>query len=198
MRVTKEKAAEHRESIVAAAAKLFREAGIDGVGVAELTAAAGLTHGGFYRHFDSKDALFVEACIKSFDDAASMMATLGHDREGDERFRRGYLSDSHLDGTPFCPVAALGAEVARHSPEVQSAFAQGLRKLLSLDGRAVGSDAWNKNAAELATLIGTFIMARAVRKVDKALSTAMVHAGLTALNSGKRMTTKKNTARKKD
>ena len=67
VKVSKEQAAQHRAAIVEAAARLFRERGLDGVGVAEITRAAGLTHGGFYGHFASKEALAQEACARSFE-----------------------------------------------------------------------------------------------------------------------------------
>ena len=67
MKVSKAQAAENREGIVEAAARLYREKGLDGVGVAEITRDAGLTHGGLYRHFESKDALAREACLRAFE-----------------------------------------------------------------------------------------------------------------------------------
>src|SRR5687768_14918347 len=78
VKVTKEQAAAHRAAIVAAAGRLFRERGFDGVGVAEITRAAGLTHGGFYGHFASKDALAAEACGQAFAESlARLEARLG-------------------------------------------------------------------------------------------------------------------------
>ena len=67
MKVTKAQAAQNRQDILEAAARLYREHGLDGVGVAEVTRGAGLTHGGLYRHFESKDALVREACARAFD-----------------------------------------------------------------------------------------------------------------------------------
>src|SRR2546427_8691720 len=67
MKVTKAQAAQNRQDILEAAARLYREHGLDGVGVAEVTRGAGLTHGGLYRHFESKDALLREACARAFD-----------------------------------------------------------------------------------------------------------------------------------
>src|SRR4051812_16689658 len=79
MRLTKEQAAENRRLILAAASRLFRERGFDGVGLAEILAEAGFTHGGFYNHFPSKEALMVEACAMEIDRyTATVTAALAH------------------------------------------------------------------------------------------------------------------------
>ena len=178
MKVTKEKAAEHRRAIVGAASKLFREKGLEGVGVAEVTAAAGLTHGGFYRHFESKEALFKEACLLAFDEVSSLISRVLNERGGKDLISRAYLADERVDGTPECPVATLAAEVARQGPEVQSAFASGLRLYLETGDHAMGTPTWDEGTARMALLIGALVMARSVRKADKALSNAVVGAAL--------------------
>lgn len=177
MKVTKEKAAEHRAAIVQAASKLFRDQGIEGVGVAEITSEAGLTHGGFYRHFDSKEALFREACEQAFAEITALRKRVLAKPDGEQRMRRGYLSAEHMDD-PDCLLATLGEEVARRGPDMQAVFAAGLRKLLATNGEAVGDTEWNHSAMVMATLVGTLIMARAVRKSDKPLADALVHAAL--------------------
>jgi TetR/AcrR family transcriptional repressor of nem operon len=181
MKVTKEKAAEHRSAIVDSASKLFREKGIEGVGVAELTAAAGLTHGGFYRHFDSKEALFKEACLQAFAEASALRSSVLKRPGGEGLFPRGYLASERVGGTPECPVATLACEVARQGPEVQAAFASGLRTYLGSDDYAVGSPEWNQSAARMALLIGTLVMARSVHRADKVLADAVVAAALKEL-----------------
>ncbi len=183
MKVTKEKAAEHRAAIVEAASKLFREKGIEGVGVAELTAAAGLTHGGFYRHFESKEALFREACLQVFREASHLLSTVLNESGGKNLFPRGYLSDERISGTPECPVATLGSEVARQGPEVQAVFACGLRSYLEANGHAIGTPEWNRSTAGMALLIGALVMARSVHRADKALAQAVVDAALAASKS---------------
>jgi TetR/AcrR family transcriptional repressor of nem operon len=178
MKVTREKAAEHRAAIVEAASQLFREKGIEGVGVAELTAAAGLTHGGFYRHFDSKDALFMEACTRAFEDASNLRSTVLDKRGGEKTFPRGYLSDARIKGTPECPVATLASEVARHGPQAQAAFASGLRSYLQAGDHDIGTPEWDHSTARMALLIGTLIMARSVHRADQTLADAVVAAAL--------------------
>ena len=79
----------------------------------------------------------------------------------------------------MCPVATLAAEVARQGPEIQEAFARGMRAYLGLSGHAIGSAAWNKDTSQMAMLIGALLMASAVRKVDKPLSDAIVAAAQT-------------------
>lgn len=95
MKVNKETAAKHRAAIVAEAANLFRERGFDGVGVAEIMQAAGLTHGGFYGHFASKDALAAEASTKAFADGA---ARVEKDKDLAAYLGR-YLSERHRDAS---------------------------------------------------------------------------------------------------
>ena len=112
MRVTRQQAAENRERIVEAAARLFRDGGFDGVGVDQVMKAAGLTHGGFYGHFPSKQALMDEATARAIDRSTTWqgrmtsLASLVDD----------YLSPRHrTDRANGCPVAALGADFARQA-----------------------------------------------------------------------------------
>ena len=177
MKVSKAKAAEHRAAIVKAASKLFREAGVGGVGVAEITSAASLTHGGFYRHFESKEALFREACLQAFQEATEIKKSVTT-KFGFEALRRGYLADPRIDGTPECPIATLASEVSRHSADVQGAFAEGLRAFLGTAGHEVGSPEWNRETSGIATLVGALVMARAINKADKSLARAIVAAAL--------------------
>lgn len=178
MKVTKEKVAEHRAAIVKSASKLFRAQGVEGVGVAEITSTVGLTHGGFYRHFDSKEALLGEACRQAFEDVTAIKSAVMSKPGGAQRMRNGYLNNSRVSGDADCPIATLGAEIARHGGEVQSSFAQGLRQFLGTSGHEVESPRWKRDTAEMAMLIGTLVMARAVRKADKPLADALISAAL--------------------
>ena len=175
MRVTKEKAAEHRANVVQAASKLFREHGLNGINVAELTAAAGLTHGGFYRQFDSKEELFAEATEAALVEVTALFTQITSNPNGMEDFAKGYLADENIY---FCPVVNLGADLSRQAPEIQERFASGLRQLLAVRGSAMSDDAWNKHTAALATLFGTLLMASSVRLADKTLADAITNAGL--------------------
>lgn len=178
MKVSKEKAAEHRAAMVQAASKLFRESGVEGVGVAEITAAASLTHGGFYRHFESKEALFREACLQAFKEVTELKRKVSAQPNGRKAFRHGYLDESRVKGNPECPIATLALDVARQGADIQGAFAEGLRAFLGTTGHEVGTPEWSKETAEIAKLIGTLVMARGVRKADQPLADALVAAAL--------------------
>ncbi len=182
MKVSREQAAENRQQIVEAASRLFREAGLEGVGVAEITRAAGLTHGGFYRQFESKEALFAEAVELALHDSAAELARTVARPGALQRFAKQYLSARHVAASGGCPIATLAADVSRQSPEVQAAFARGLTALLSA-GRdaAPGSKEWRASTAGLATMIGTLLMARAVHRADPELATRIVEAGRSTL-----------------
>src|ERR1700742_1006381 len=132
MRVSREKAAENRQKIVETAARLFREHGFDGVGVDTIMEGAGLTHGGFYGHFKSKDDLAAEAvthALAGSGDYQSQFATLG-DFVGD------YLSDRHREalGTG-CAMAALSGDIVRQNQKLRSGLAAHLRRQFALGTR---------------------------------------------------------------
>ncbi|MET7698666.1 TetR family transcriptional regulator [Streptomyces sp. NPDC005485] len=127
MRVTKAQAEQNRAHIVATAARLFRERGYDGVGVAELMAAAGFTHGGFYKHFRSKADLMAEA-------SASGLSQIAARTEGLDpaEFVEGYVSREHRDGrSDGCTIAALSGDAARQPADIKTEFAAGIENLLT-------------------------------------------------------------------
>lgn len=128
MKVSKEQVRENRTRIVETASELFRERGFDGVGVAELMSAAGLTHGGFYKHFGSKADLIAEAMDCGFTRSAE--STAGVDRE---RFIEYYLSRPHRDDMgKGCVMSALGADTARQSESIRETFAAGIERQLAV------------------------------------------------------------------
>ncbi len=127
MRVTKAQAQANREHIVETASVLFRERGFDGVGVADLMAAAGFTHGGFYKHFGSKADLMAEAAANSL--AQSLTDNAGIDVAD---FVDLYVSRDHRDGRGGgCTMAALCGDAARQSPELKATFANGIENTLA-------------------------------------------------------------------
>lgn len=131
MPLSKEHKARTRGRIVAEATKAFRERGVSGTAIPDLMARAGLTHGGFYAHFGSKDALVAEACAVGFAEAARalMAETVRNTTPGQEMAAiiRAYLSRSHRDHPDAgCMVPSLAAEVAHESPEVRRAFTRSL------------------------------------------------------------------------
>src|SRR5688572_11316380 len=132
MRITKEKKQENHDRIVAIASEMFRERGFDGVGVADLMERAGLTHGGFYNHFASKEALIAEASAKGFGDTAARYAEFDAADAIDA-----YVSRAHRDARgQGCPAAALSGEAARLPDETRSVFGDGIAGLV--DGLASG------------------------------------------------------------
>ena len=131
MRVSREKFAENREKILAVAGELFREKGFDGIGVADIMKAAGLTHGGFYGHFDSKDELACEASkalvARSLERWKQVAAS--SPEQPLEALLAHYLSHRNVvEHATGCVFAALTQEVSRHGPEMQSTFTGGLSK----------------------------------------------------------------------
>jgi TetR/AcrR family transcriptional repressor of nem operon len=127
MRVTKAQAQANRAHIVETASALFRERGYDGVGVAELMAAAGFTHGGFYKHFRSKADLMAEAAASGL--SQSLVNSAGLDVT---EFVNIYMSRDHRDGRSVgCTMAALCGDAARQSEEVKATFADGIESMLA-------------------------------------------------------------------
>jgi TetR/AcrR family transcriptional repressor of nem operon len=175
MKVSREQAAQHRERIVDAAAQRFRERGFEGIGVADLMQEAGLTHGGFYGHFASKDDLIAQATVhaltRSFDKWSRIAERTPEDPLA--AIARQYLSGRHRDNPGAgCLLAALGSDVPRQGPGVRHAVTAYLRDAFDLLVRIVPgrSKAARRQRAirTYATLLGAMIMARAVD--DRGLS----------------------------
>ncbi|MBP2836690.1 TetR/AcrR family transcriptional regulator [Dickeya parazeae] len=130
MKVTKAQVQANRAHIVETASMLFREKGYDGVGVADLMAAAGFTHGGFYKHFDSKADLMAEAAACGFSQSEMKM-------DGVEviDFIKYYLSREHRDGrNKGCTMAALCSDAARQNETIKATFDKGIERQLALLG----------------------------------------------------------------
>ena len=169
MRVTREHAAENRARIVEAASKLFRERGFDGIGVADLMKSAGLTHGGFYGHFASKDDLAAEACGLALANSVKKWDRLAAESPADPLapIAESYLSDVHLEKPANgCLIAALGSDVARQDKSVRRAMTEGLRQLMArMTGWVPGRTQAARRRTALATfsaMVGAVVMARAV------------------------------------
>ena len=163
MRVSREKAAENRRRIVEAAARLFRDDGFDGVGVDAIMKEARLTHGGFYGHFASKDALMAEAMAHALDRSMAWQERLGSLSE----LVAGYLSDRHrADRANGCAVTALGADVARQSPALRKAVTSGVRRqidrIVALLKRGTPAARRRRAIAAYAGMVGALTLARAV------------------------------------
>ncbi len=171
-RVSQEQAKLNRQRVVDVAANLFRERGLHGVGVADIMASAGLTHGGFYGQFTNKDALAAEA----FD------AAIAEDRRGDvDTILENYLSPGHVRAPGRgCPLAALANDVSREPTDspVRSRFTRGVEGLASilanLTPKASRDRRRQRSLATLSTLVGAVVLARAVN--DEALANELLQA----------------------
>lgn len=187
MKVSKAQVAEHRERIVESASRLFRRRGFDGVGVAELMAAAGLTNGAFYRHFASKAALIAETCGRVFATRFDPWRRLeGPDGAAQvQGFVRDYLSAQHLaardDG---CLYASLSGDVARQDALVRGVFTDNLSRRLAVLAQALGgapTTARQRALGSAATLVGALMLARAV--ADPELSREILDAAGAAVEA---------------
>ena len=188
MRVSREKAAENRERIIDIASKLFRERGFDGVGVADLMKSAGLTHGGFYGNFESKDDLIVKACTRALEQSLDTLknAVENGGKDALNMIATAYLSPAHRDHPGSgCAMAALGAEVARNSKPVRATFSKTVLATVELLTQIVsGKSKRAKRERSLAiysSLIGALVLARAVDDPD--LSTEILQATLASISA---------------
>ena len=161
MKVSKETSAKHRDELLNAASRLFRERGFDKVGIAEIAAAAGLTHGAFYTHFESKEALCAEVIAHASARSGTALESTVNWRASIEA----YLSPKHVrDRATGCPFAALGGDVPRESNTIKTAFSDALER--SID--AVAARLGHKHEASrredaiqaLATMVGALMLAR--------------------------------------
>lgn len=162
MKVSREQVQQHRERILAAASQLFRERGFDGVSVADVMKAAGLTHGGFYGHFDSKDALIGEAL--AYDSPGRRKRT---DALSVAEYADAYLGTHHRDnrGTG-CPIAGVGSEAARASADVRAALTKVIRRQIDrFSAAAPGTTSALRRRAAIAAysaMVGAVVLARIV------------------------------------
>lgn len=164
MKVSKAQAQANRAHIVQTASVLFRERGYDGVGIADLMAAAGFTHGGFYKHFPSKAELLAEAATCGFAQGAAR----ADEMDGLE-FVKYYLSREHRDARgEGCTMAALCADAGRQSEPTKAAFASGLESMLATLANQAGegeglakSELRAQRIAVIAQVVGALMLSRA-------------------------------------
>jgi TetR/AcrR family transcriptional repressor of nem operon len=202
MRVSREKAAEHRDRIIDAAGALFRAKGFGGIGVADIMKAADLTHGGFYGHFDSKDDLVAQASRRTMARAAANWTKLVEAATDNPyaALLEHYLSPRHRDDPgKGCAFAALGNDAARSGKIVRKAFAEGLAPLIdilaqsipgkSIPGKSIPGKSKaarrRKAVAAMATLVGALTLARAVEGTP--LSDEMLEAAHRELAAASRL-----------
>lgn len=168
MRLSRKAKAKHHEEITSAASKMLRERGIERTSVADLMRDVGLTHGGFYRHFKSKDELVATSAAKAFHEVVERFE-IRTENVGAKaaliEYVLEYLSKAHRDDpTIGCMISACGAEAARYGNVVRDAFTAGISKLLELAAEGLSSpeDRRIERAIELGGLmLGALVMARA-------------------------------------
>jgi TetR/AcrR family transcriptional repressor of nem operon len=167
MKVSKDVMANHKEQIVKVAARRFRERGFDGISVADIMNEVGLTHGGFYRHFSSKDELIAISALRAASETIAKWQNIADDATGDrlEAVVHSYLSLRHHDHPETgCLVAALGGELSRQPPAVKDAVTDAGRQMIDfLSGIAPGkTKALRRKQAivVLASMAGGMILAR--------------------------------------
>src|SRR3981189_273818 len=168
MRYSREHKHETHARIVKKASVRLREKGAHGIGVADLMKDAGLTHGGFYAHFDSREALVIEAFAYAMDRGTERWRKLAEQTPPEKRLATivgSYLSPAHRDDPGRgCSVPTLGAEIARESPKTRKAFAAKLDQMIDMLAEQI-PDVPRKVArkqamATIATMMGTLVMAR--------------------------------------
>ncbi len=180
MRKSKLEAAQTRRRIVSAAAAEFRRNGIVATGLADLMKAAGLTHGGFYKHFESKDQVVAEACAESIAAVTEKVANAASGKgNGLEFVVAAYLSTEHRDGpAEGCPIAALGSELARSDMASRAAATAGVLKLVGIVAaqyrRIPADEARRRALVAVSTMVGALTISRVVN--DTELSAEILRA----------------------
>jgi TetR/AcrR family transcriptional repressor of nem operon len=184
MKVSREQAAKNRAHVVEVAGAQFRKHGFDGIGVADLMQAAGLTHGGFYNNFASKDALAAEAVTRVFSETTDRLRQYAEAAADPyAAMVRFYLSPEHRDSVESgCAIAALSQDAARGSPELRAAFAAGIDAYLELIVEIAGVTRPSAMAI-YATMVGALTLSRTI--TDPALADDLLAAAANSLLTGK-------------
>jgi AcrR family transcriptional regulator len=172
------------DRIVETAARAIRRAGYGGAGVAKIMKEAGLTHGGFYAHFESREGMLVEAADRAGADGMARLARVAAaapPKKALEALLRAYLSKEHVEGVETgCAIAALGSEIPREAPKIRRAATRRIKEMIDLVARQ--SRDWGRSGAHeralvtVATALGALVLARAVD--DPELSNAVREAAL--------------------
>ncbi len=201
MRLTREDAANNRHSIIEASGRMFRERGFDAVPLVDLMKEAGFTHGGFYNHFASKEALAAEATSAAFKRAnAELIGALKQKTKSGgspmSQYVERYLSQRHRDARATgCTLAALGSDAARQSKQVQAIFAKAIeeeiiifskyfREIDSAERESISTSTRERAIQQISEMVGAVILARAVADGSPVLSDEILEANRRGL-SGK-------------
>ena len=186
MAETTQRRAETRQRILTAAGHLFREHGIDGVGVDAVMKQAGLTHGGFYLHFPSKEALAAEVSQFLLEKAASKWDDISRSADRDAALRHivtYYLDPSRAMSAQGCPLTTLGPDVARRTSS-KEAVGHALRGMLDALTRVLPGRKRQKALTTLSTMVGAVVLSRLAE--DPALAEAFLQAASNSILPPKR------------
>jgi TetR/AcrR family transcriptional repressor of nem operon len=172
------------ERIVEVAARAIRRSGYDGTGVADIMKEAGLTHGGFYAHFPSREALLAEAADRAGSEAVALSEQIAASVPPEQALPsmvRAYLSKEHREAIETgCPVSALGSEMPRQAPVVRRAATRRIKEMIDVVARQLPD--WGQPGSHeqalmtVAIMVGTMVLARAVD--DPKLSDSFLEAAL--------------------
>lgn len=172
------------ERIVSVAARAIRRSGYDGTGVADIMKEAGLTHGAFYAHFASREAMLAEAASRACAESAAAAADVVAKEPAGTALAAmlgAYLSNAHVENVELgCPLAALGSETSRQAPEVRRVATRHIKEMIDLVARQLPD--WGQPSAHeralvtLSTMVGALLLARAVD--DPGLSDSLRDAAL--------------------
>ncbi|WP_233871535.1 TetR/AcrR family transcriptional regulator [Paraburkholderia adhaesiva] len=189
MGVSRQQAAENRVAIVAAAEKLFRERGVDAVGLAELMKAAGFTQGGFYNHFKSKDALVAAVMEKAIEEGGKTFAsTIEHARSANVdpvmQWIEWYLSPEHRANIDAgCPLSGFAGDARRLGDVARGSYAEGLAANLKQfakvieEAEGISEGSRRKAITLFSQMVGTLLLSRAIADVDPALADEILDDG---------------------
>jgi TetR/AcrR family transcriptional repressor of nem operon len=199
VRYTPQHKSNTKRRILTTASELFRSQGIGKVGVTDLMQRVGLTRGGFYAHFSSKEALAAEACRAAFEESGQRLKQLLEEGEPGRRFATAverYLTLAHRDNSDKgCMAAALASEVAHHPGPLRDAMTAGIRRWVESVQQMIEQDGLANDAhAAVATMLGAIVLARAT--ADAKLSDQIIsHARESLLSTCKRTTEPKKRTR---
>ncbi|AOF92825.1 TetR/AcrR family transcriptional regulator [Sinorhizobium sp. RAC02] len=180
MRVSRAQAEENRDRVIDVASRLFREHGFDGIGLKDLMKGAGLTQGGFYKQFASKDDLAALASRRAMESATRRWSAAANDSAAPlEAVMAFYLSPDHRgEKAEGCPLVALGSDAARHSAEVRKPFEDGIRAhfevLNELTDDDKSSEPGSKAMAILSLMVGAVTLSRIME--DETMSQGILDA----------------------
>jgi AcrR family transcriptional regulator len=177
------------DRIVDVTSRAIRKSGYGGTGIADIMKQAGLTHGGFYAHFASREALLAEAADRAGAESVALAASIAANAPAGQAIAamlQSYLSEAHVQSMELgCPIAALGSEMPRQCDEVRHAATRHIKAMVDLVARQ--SPDWGQPAAHeealvtVATMVGTLLLARAVD--DPKLSSNLLNAALKHYNA---------------